>query len=48
MEYDLQEFFIDPRLSKNHLGTFLMNELILVMKDLIILKNMGCVLKGHL
>ena len=28
MEYDLQEFFIDPKLSKNHLGTFLMNELI--------------------
>lgn len=48
MEYDLQEFFIDLRLSKNHLGTFLMNELILVMKDLIILKNMGYVLKGHL
>lgn len=27
-EYDLQELFIDPELSKKHLGTFLMNELL--------------------
>lgn len=27
-EYDLQEFFIDPKLVGNHLGTFLMNELL--------------------
>lgn len=28
MEYDLQEFFIDPKLVKNHLGSFLMEELL--------------------
>lgn len=28
MEYDLQEFFIDPKLTKNHLGSFLMDELL--------------------
>lgn len=28
MEYDLQEFFIDPKLAKNHLGSFLMDELL--------------------
>lgn len=27
-EYDLQEFFIDPELSKKHLGTFLMDEIL--------------------
>ena len=28
-EYDLQEFFIDPELSKKHLGTFLMDEILI-------------------
>jgi len=27
-EYDLQEFFISPKLAKQHLGTFFMNELL--------------------
>lgn len=33
IEYDLQEFFINPKLSKNHLGTFFMNELIKKVKE---------------
>lgn len=28
IEYDLQDFFIAPQLSKQHLGTFFMNELL--------------------
>ena len=28
IEYDLQEFFIDSKLTQKHLGTFFMNELI--------------------
>lgn len=34
LEYDLQEFFIDHNLQKNHLGTFLMNELLKELKVL--------------
>jgi aminoglycoside 6'-N-acetyltransferase I len=32
-EYNLQEFFVDPKLKGNHLGTFLMEELLKELKN---------------
>lgn len=38
-EYDLQEFFIDPELSKKNLGTFLMDEILKEAKKQILIKS---------